>query len=235
MKSEDIMWALGEIEDEYVAAAAPKALKKIRLSRKQLLVAAAVALCLLMAACAAVLNILNIQFPFSQKDKTQFNSVIYDIEPFEVTLQLPDGWHMSERKDTDSFNQNFALVGMWSVLDILDENNQAVGAMGYNIYEEYEGAQELPQAIYSQIALGNDYRFDVRNSYEVVKEHSYGKTAITEVYYSQSINSGNEKINKGILSYNKELLVYVAMEFDQSKITQQQLESAAESLEFVKK
>lgn len=56
-------------------------------------------------------------------------------------------------------------------------------------------------------------------------------TAVTEVYWSATVNDGKEKRNKGIVSYNKDMLVYVAFEFDQDRITDEQLESVAKSIE----
>ena len=56
-------------------------------------------------------------------------------------------------------------------------------------------------------------------------------TAVTDVYYSAAVNDGKEKHNKGIVSYNNDMLVYVAFEFDQDRITDEQLESMAKSIE----
>lgn len=46
------------------------------------------------------------------------------------------------------------------------------------------------------------------------RETNTGVTALVDVYDSQAINNGVEKHNIGIVSYNKELLVYIALEFD---------------------
>lgn len=79
--------------------------------------------------------------------------------------------------------------------------------------------------------MGNDYHFDVRDTYKVINETETGVTAVTDVYYSAAVNDGKEKHNKGIVSYNKDMLVYVAFEFDQGRITDEQLESVAKSIE----
>ena len=60
---------------------------------------------------------------------------------------------------------------------------------------------------------------------------SSGATAVTDVCYSAAVNDGKEKHNKGIVSYNKDMLVYVAFEFDQDRITDEQLEGVAKSIE----
>ena len=51
------------------------------------------------------------------------------------------------------------------------------------------------------------------------------------MYYSAAVNDGKEKRNKGIVSYNKDMLVYVAFEFDQEGLTDEKLESVAKSIE----
>ena len=179
-------------------------------------------------------NVQSIMFPVSDNGKTEFNALIYEIEPFNLSLTLPDKWTMKERKLSGEFDTEVALSGVWSTLDIFNDKNERVGAVGYNIYELYEGAEDEPNAIYNQIALGNDYQFDVRNSYNIVKETDYGKTATADVYYSASINNGEEKINKGILSYNKDLLVYVAIELINDLLSEEELLSIAQSIDFVK-
>ena len=119
---------------------------------------------------------------------------------------------------------------VWSVLDILQENGDTIGAIGYNLYEPYEGAEDDPRAIYSQIALGNGYHFDVRDSHTVVRETTSGTTATADVYYSASFNNGEEKQNRGIVSYNRDLSVYVAIEFDRERTTEEQVKRIAGSI-----
>ena len=121
------------------------------------------------------------------------------------------------------------MLSVFSKYDILNKDKELVGVAGFNVYEPYEGAEEEPAAIYNQIALGNDYQFDVRDSYNVVTETETGKTAVTDVYYAASVNNGKEKRNKGIVSYNKDLKVYVALEFEDGKITDKELQEIAKS------
>lgn len=91
-------------------------------------------------------------------------------------------------------------------------------------------------AIYNQIALGNDYRFDVNDSYSVVKKVDAGETATVDVYYSPSLSAPSDtdsdpKINYGILSYNSDKFVYIAFEFD-SSVTDETIKYIANSIEF---
>ena len=54
----------------------------------------------------------------------------------------------------------------------------------------------------------------------------------SEIFYSTTINDGEYKNNWGILSNNKEKLVYVALELDSGKVTKEQVTEIAESIIF---
>lgn len=174
-------------------------------------------------------NTVTLIFPSNENGKTEFNASIYEKDPFAVTLCLPDGWNVKEQ----NADGDYEMLSVFSKYDILNKNNMSVGAAGFQIYEPYEGAEEDPIAIYHQIALGNDYQFDVRDSYEVVNKNESGETAIVDVYYSKAVNHGVEKHNIGIVSYNKELLVYTALEFDSEKVTKDQIVEISKSLKIV--
>ena len=173
-------------------------------------------------------DVATLTFPVDDYAKTEFNTRVYAEEPFSVSLTLPNGWSV---KKQEMVEDKFKLLSTFSKYNILNEDKVLVGIAGYNKYEVYEGAENEPAAIYNQIALGNDYHFDVRETYKVINETKTGATAVTEVYYSAAVNDGKEKHNKGIVSYNKDMLVYVAFEFDQDRITDEQLESVAKSIE----
>jgi len=173
-------------------------------------------------------NVVTLTFPVDDYAKTEFNTRVYAEEQFSVSLTLPNGWSV---KKQEMVEDKFKLLSTFSKYNILNEDKVLVGIAGYNKYEVYEDAENEPAAIYNQIALGNDYHFDVRETYKVINETKTGATAVTEVYYSATVNDGKEKRNKGIVSYNKDMLVYVAFEFDQDRITDGQLESVAKSIE----
>ena len=173
-------------------------------------------------------NVATLTFPADDYAKTEFNARVYAVEPFSLSLTLPDGWSV---KKQEAAEDEFKLLSVFSKYNILNEDKVLVGVAGYNKYEVYEGAENEPTAIYNQIALGNDYQFDVRETYKVMNETKTGVTAVTDVYYSAAVNDGKEKRNKGIVSYNKDMSVYVAFEFNQERITDEQLESVAKSIE----
>lgn len=175
----------------------------------------------------------GVEFP-AYDQRTEYNAEIFDIDPFTLYLQLPAGWSIRAKSETDTA---YPLTGAWTPLGIYNEENLYVGAVGYNLYEEYEGAENDPKAIYSQIALGNDYSFDVRSeNYSVITETDNGSTAMTRVYNSpqMSLQLGygeKETWNKGILCLNRSLKVYVALELDDKKVSDEIWEAVAQSLQ----
>ena len=175
-----------------------------------------------------IITVTTISFPASDYGKTEFNSSAYEIKPFSLSFNLPDKWSVEECKSAGEFD----LLSVFSKYNIRNEDNVCVGVVGYNMYKPYENAKDDPRAIYSQIALGNDYQFNVRDTYDVINETEKGTTAVVDVLYSASINGGKEKKNKGILSNNKDSLVYVAFEFNSEKVTNEQIEGIAKNVTF---
>lgn len=179
----------------------------------------------------------TITFTVSDTGKTEYNAAIFDIDPFELHFILPKGWTVRETAgDEDSAEQLLYLYsGAFSKVYLFDVDNTCIGAVGYNAYELYEGAKDNPQAICGQIGLGNDYRFDIRKSYTVAASTEEAETACMDVYYSESFmgaytDNPTEKNNKGILPYDKDRLVYVAFEFEDSSLNEDVWQTIAESM-----
>lgn len=168
-------------------------------------------------------------FPSGNDEKTDYNKAVLDIDKFTVSFLLPDRWH-TEEKSNDDISKSYASV--FSPYYILDENENCVGLVGYNIIpQELSGEELVPNAIYNQIALGNDYCFDIREKYDVVSSSETGETALTEVYYSDVITEGNgEKYNKGILAYDSLLGAYIAFDIDSTAVTYGEFTNIAESI-----
>ncbi|HIZ56939.1 MAG TPA: M56 family metallopeptidase [Firmicutes bacterium] len=173
----------------------------------------------------------NLTFPVSDAEKTDYNKAIFEIVPFSIRFELPTGWSIGEY---DPQAGTYLYSGILSRVGIYDQNGQFVGAVGYNTFEtDEETAGEL-MAIYNQIALGNDYQFNVKNTYTVVTDSSMGQTATVDVYYSPVFDEtfGTEKINYGILSYDREKSVYVAFEFDSASVSDEVITNIADSVDF---
>ena len=172
-------------------------------------------------------------FPESDAEKTDMNKDIFEVTPFNIQVALPEGWSVGE---FDPQAETYLYSGAWSRVAIYDKDENCVGAAGYNIFELDDETEGELIAIYNQIALGNDYRFDVNDSYSVVKKVDAGETATVDVYYSPSLSAPSDtdsdpKINYGILSYNSDKFVYIAFEFD-SSVTDETIKYIANSIEF---
>ena len=118
---------------------------------------------------------------------------------------------------------------------IRDESGKIIGAYGCASYGEAEGAEDLPGAVYAGIALGNGYRFDVRESYAPVAADELGERARVKVYYSQAFlrpfeEQPEEKWTEGFLSYDRALGVYAAVELESGVLTEEEMDTLARSL-----
>ena len=177
----------------------------------------------------------KIKFPVNQKGKTKYNARVYEIKPFRLSFALPKSWSIKAAKyqSEDKNKPQYFNGNIYSVMNVFD-GNKLVGAIGYNTYKPYKGAEDNPKAIFSEIAMGSGYHFEIADNYKPVRTTGASITAITDVYYSSAflkgygINSG-EKRNWGILSHNRKLLVYVAAEFDKKTVPKVKISAIAKS------
>lgn len=168
-------------------------------------------------------------FPSGNDKITEYNTDILGIENFSVSFLLPDGWTIQAKSEN---NVSDIYRSIFSAYYIFNENNSCVGTVGYNVIPtDLSGDELTPNAIYNQIALGNDYCFDIREKYDVINTSDTGETAITDVYYSEVITEGNgEKFNTGILMYDSSCGVYVAFDLDSKALTYAQCTNIAKSI-----
>lgn len=171
----------------------------------------------------------SLEFPSGADEMTEYNKEILDINKFELTLSLSAGWTVGDKAPYD-----FPLIGAWSVRGIYDETyaetDNCIGAVGYNVIPELsDDEMEIPAAVYSQIALGNDYQFTVRERYDIVRSGDNWEIALTDVYRSKVLDGEAERLNKGILMLDRSAGVYIAIELDAS-ITDEQHRQVAESM-----
>ena len=173
-----------------------------------------------------------VTFPGSEDEKTEHNRQIYEIDPFKVLFRLPEGWSVG---DYDPQAVHYLYNGVWSRAGVYDADGTCVGAVGYNIYNADEYVNGVPMSIYHQVALGNDYRFNVYETYTIVKDTEQYQTATVDVYYSPNFAADvgtDGAANYGILSYAVGQTVYVAFEFDHEAVTAEQVKDIASSVEF---
>ncbi len=170
----------------------------------------------------------SLVFPSGNDELTEYNADILNIEPFTINITLPEKWQINFDKPDGTA---FAYSLCFSTYYIYDENNTCIGTAGYNLIPDLADGDMMPAAIYSQIDLGNDYRFDIREKYDIITSTENLETAITDVYYSNVFNNGNgEMTNRGIVAYDLSKGVYAAFEFDAEALSQEECVKAAESI-----
>lgn len=168
-------------------------------------------------------NLVTVSFPEDLSERNENNAAVFDIDTFSLSFELPDGWAVDPAADLRTYD----CPGLFSKAGIRNEKGILAGIVGYNIYD---GAEDDPRVVYNQIALGNHYQFDVRDSYKVVKAAPAGITARCTVYRSAQMTGGSEAANHGIVSCNKELGVYIAMELFSGGNSDDQMTGIAESV-----
>ena len=168
-----------------------------------------------------------IEFPSGNDEETEYNQEALTVDAFTLKVALPDGWSVSDQTDGA-----YGLMSCFSKNYIYDQNGECIGAVGYNVVpSDLDEDSLIPIAIYNQIALGNDYCFDVKENYDVVSSSDKGETALTDVYYSPAITGGSEeKKNKGIVSYDWTHGVYVAVELEDDALSDETYSYIANSL-----
>lgn len=156
-----------------------------------------------------------------------------------VGIHMPEGWSFESRNiQTDEHPEYLTLDDSFGdCFDIYNNKGENVGAMGVVSYTEYMGAENKLMAIYGAVGLPNIYNFDLNEHYLVADSDENGnwEKATTKVYHSPQLNRdlGKAEVTTygdGILAYNRECLVFVAMEFKEDYFSDGELKYIAQSL-----
>ena len=169
-------------------------------------------------------------FPVSEAGQNEDNSIIYSIEPFNMSCELPQGWKIQERMSADMDSPTLLSYSpLVSILNVYDENGNLVGAVGYTTYESYEGDADSFPIVYSSVRMGANYRFAIDDEFKVVSKLPYGTTIVTDVIYQDGA-SADEKLNCGILAYDRTRLIFIGFEFDSTYADKSTVETIAKSV-----
>ncbi|WMJ85218.1 M56 family metallopeptidase [Oscillospiraceae bacterium LTW-04] len=161
-------------------------------------------------------------------------------EPFAAKFLLPNGWEVRQpNANSDQgvgyFSSNF-LIEMHLYHDDL-----FVGQIGFNGFEPYEGevpAEDYYKTVYSVLRLGSMYTWD---AYTPVNTTETFEAAVATVSY---LNETEVEKHPGampdvpvtevpgVLAYDKNLKVYMGIQFIRDVVTQQQAEQIASSVRF---
>ena len=141
-----------------------------------------------------------------------------------VVFGVPENWSVKKREIKDGEYPRFLSLdeSFIEVYDILDENDNNLGAIGFENYTLNTDSEDNLMDIYGSVALPNMYNFALdKENYSVVDSNETGETAITKVYHSPSLvysngGLGDAVYGDGILSYNKECQLFVAVEFKEA-------------------
>lgn len=173
----------------------------------------------------------ELTFPANDVGRSEYSEDIFAITPFDVQSRLPSGWYLDSN---DPQSAGYLYSGLWSRVGVYNTDGVCVGAIGYNVYDPDEVEDGEPMSIYSQIALGNDYQFNVRETYRMVVETPQYETAAADVWYAPGFagaaDEGEGTTNYGILACALERPVYIAFEFDSDAVTQEQVNAIAQSI-----
>lgn len=167
---------------------------------------------------------------------------ISDTAQHTLSLMLPTGWTIVESKAATP-NADQKLYLYLCSLDkkyICDETGEYVGAIDCMAYSTAEDQADNPRAIFVKLTLGNGYQFDLNGIHGTpaqVIEHTHGKTYLTDVYYSAAFRSpfteATEKLNRGILCYNRDAKVYAALEFERDLVEEEILLDIAMQIQWI--
>lgn len=181
-------------------------------------------------ACQRAEESSRITFPAAKVETDiQAAAAVFDIEPFQVSIQLPKGWTLRSGEDTTD-----PLTCPRTPLDIYDGETR-VGSIGYNTFEVYPDATEenFYRMVYNELMLPNLVTWD--SNYTPVRQTETTCNATCQVASILHGEAGRmpetEPVySPAVLAYDTELLVYVAASFEEGSLTGEQLTEIAASI-----
>lgn len=160
-----------------------------------------------------------------------------DHEAYHLNFRVPAGWSSVALAPEEAQAQGLLYLynGTEDRHYIRDEAGKIIGAFGCMSYEETPGEETNPRAIYSSIAIGNGYRFDVSGSYAPLARRDRGESGRVKVLYSEAflrpfVENAAETRKEGFLSYDRALGVYAAVELEPGVLTEEEMDTLARSL-----
>lgn len=177
---------------------------------------------LLFAGCQSNLKTTQITFPAHDFGRNEYNAQIFDISPFVLNIDLPTNWKISVPT-----SNNEAAAG-FSAVDIV-EGEKLIGEISYNTFEISEDAtdENFYRSVYNQLMLGSITTWD--NEYTPVKEDNNSCNATCKIMVTPP-NQEQTLYYPGILAYNKELLVYISISFEENALSDEMLTDIAKSI-----
>lgn len=198
-----------------------------------------VALPLILCGCQSakeqtVAGAFSIEFPAHQYARTEYNSAVLDIQPFTLSIELPEGWSVQIPEQSEYSEE--VISSECSAVYLCNTDNERVCTVDYDTFElHFEGTnvEEIPyRAVYSDLMLSNHSTWDC--DYTVVKDDGAVNAATCKIMTSALVSpSGEEEKTPAVLAYNSNLLVYVKLSFDEGAVTDEQLKDIAISIDII--
>ena len=113
----------------------------------------------------------------------------------------------------------------------LYQGEEYAGSIGYNTFEIYPDVPEetFYRMVYNQLMLGSTLSWD--NDYRVVRELEAGAVATVQIMEQREDRS--TALRPGILAYDRDQLVYVAIDLENGRLSSQEVLELAASLEIL--
>ena len=142
-----------------------------------------------------------------------------EVAELKVKLILPAGWQIKKKKYQPSAD-NIAGLAMDGTgrHEIYNTAGDLVWAISYLPYEDYPGQEKNLQAIYNQVALGNNYRFVLRPEEKdkggdklKILEETKEKQVIYCMHYNGFVHNKEQQVCPGALVRFKQKHLFIAV------------------------
>lgn len=170
------------------------------------------------------------------KDNTSHNLLDFSFtdasgkeHSLSANIELGDGWKIQDSDASDS-------TPLFDTKNIIDSDGKTIGYMGIQLLPDkgyklpYKPDTSDLMELYNQVSLGNDYNFDVRNSYAEIRNDDSEIVGETDVYVSGTINNDIERYDYGILAYKRYEECYLGVILFREKVGVHQKDNIAQSI-----
>lgn len=142
-----------------------------------------------------------------------------EVAELKVKLLLPAGWQIKKKKYQSPADKvaGLAMDGTGRH-EIYNTAGDLVWAISYLPYEDYPGQEKNLQAIYNQVALGNNYRFVLRPEEKdkggdklKILEETKEKQVIYCMHYNGFVHNKEQQVCPGALVRFKQKHLFIAV------------------------
>lgn len=180
----------------------------------------------------------SIVFPaYTEPNPAQLPAVgqINSAAKFQVELALPAGWTVGQTPPKDAV----PIPGDFYTPLSICSGDEPIGYIGFNVFEPLDGdipQEEYYKAVYPGLRLSSFFHWD---PYTAVKTTDTAETGIAQIWYLDPDETDDhpgampdvpQLETYGVLSYDKELRVYIGMAFLPGALDRAQVQAIAESV-----